>query len=157
MDKVIPELAELIEDDIGWIAVEHGAGVVDFLDVALRARRADDVGRIGDPFAEPLEAFAAHVFRQHRDAAAAENARNGDAAAAVIPSRRPDRAVAGRIEFAGNDARNEAAIGGEHLVCADHGKAVAEQQHDTRLHAGQFAPAVRQTPARQRGHCGWRR
>ena len=69
---------------------------------------------------EPVEALLAHVLRQHRDAAAAEDARDGDAAAAVIAGRRPDRAVARRIELAGDDARREAAVGGEHLVGADH-------------------------------------
>ena len=44
VDQVVAVLAELVEDDVGRIAVEHRAGVVDLLDVALGARRADDVG-----------------------------------------------------------------------------------------------------------------
>src|SRR4029078_1120829 len=102
--------AELLEDDIGRIAAEHRTGVVDFLDVALRARRADDIGRIGDPFTEPFEAFAAHVFRQHRTAAKAQDTGNRDAATAVVPGRRPYGAVTGRVEFAAGNPRDEAAI-----------------------------------------------
>ena len=138
VNQIIAELAELIEDDIGRIAVERGAGVVDFLDVAFRSRRADDVARIADPAVEPVEALLAHVLRQHGHAAAAENARNGDAAAAVVAGRRPHRAVARRVELAGHQARHQAAIGGQNFVRADHRKAVAQRQHDARLHAGQF-------------------
>ena len=121
------------------VARQLGALVVDFLDVALGARRADDVGRIGDPLLQPVEALAAHAGRQHGHAAAAENARDRNAAAAVVAGRRPDRAVVRRIELPGHQARHQAGIGGEHLVRADHRKATAEQHDDRRLHAGQFA------------------
>ena len=119
------------------VARQLGALVVDFLDVALGARRANDVGRIGDPLLQPVEALAAHAGRQHGHAAAAENARDRNAAAAVVAGRRPDRPVVRRIELPGHQARHQAGIGGEHLVRADHRKAPAEQDDDRRLHAGQ--------------------
>ena len=77
---------------------ERVAGVVDLLHVAFRARRADDVPGLGDPVLEPPEALAAHPLGQHRHPPAAENPRDRDAAPAVVPGRRPDGAVAGRIE-----------------------------------------------------------
>jgi len=49
------------------------------------------------------------------NAAATENARDRDAAAAVIAGRGPDRAVAGGVELAGDDARREAAEGARTL------------------------------------------
>ena len=84
------------------------AGVVDLLDVALRARRADDVGGLADPAFQPIEPLLAHVFRQHGDAAAAEDARDGDAAAAIIAGRRPDRrgGAPGRIARSRRGARD---------------------------------------------------
>ena len=75
MDEVIGKLGKLVEDDVVLLARELRALVADFLDVALGARRADDVGRIGDPACEPIEALAAHALGQHRDAAAAEDRR----------------------------------------------------------------------------------
>ena len=137
VDEVIRELGELVEDDVLRVARELGALVVDLLDVALGARRADDVGRIAHPVLQPVEALAAHAGRQHGDAAAAEDARDRDAAAAVVAGRRPHRLVDSGIELAGDEARHEAGIGREHLVRADHRKAAAEQHDDRRLHAGQ--------------------
>ena len=138
MDEIVGELGELIEDDVLPVARELGALVVDLLDVALGAGRADDVGGLGNPLLQPVEALAAHAGGKHGDAAAAEDARNRDAAAAVIAGRRPDRAVVRRIELAGDQPRHEAGIGRQHLVRADHRKAAAEQHDDRRLHAGQF-------------------
>ncbi len=47
---VVPELAELVEDDRVGIPVKLGALVVDLLDVRLRAGRADDVsGEVTQP------------------------------------------------------------------------------------------------------------
>ncbi len=93
MNEVIRELGELVEDDVVRITRELGALVVDFLDVAFGAGRANDIGRIADPVAQPIEPLAAHAGGQHRDAATAQDARNGDAAAAVVAGRRPDRPV----------------------------------------------------------------
>ena len=138
MDEIVAVLAELVEHDVGRIAVQRRAGVVDLLDVALRARRADDVGGLGDPALEPVEALPAHVLRQHRDAAATEDAGDRDAAAAVVAGRGPDRAVPGRVELAGDDARRKAAVGGENLVGADHREPLAEREHDARGRAGQL-------------------
>ena len=137
MDQVVGEFGELIEDDVVRVARKLRALVVDFLDVAFRPRRADDVGRIGHPLLQPVETFLAHARRQHGDTAAAENARNGDAAAAVVSGRRPHGAVLRRIELAGHQAGHQARIGGEHLVGADHGKPAAQQDDDRRFHAGQ--------------------
>ena len=96
VDEIIGELGELIEDDVLPVARQLGALVVDFLDVALGAGRADDVGRIGNPLLQPVEALAAHAGGKHGDAAAAEDAGNRDAAAAIIAGRRPDRTVAAK-------------------------------------------------------------
>ena len=101
MHQIIRELGELIENDvIGVSRASSRALVVDFLDVAFGARRADDVDGIGDPLLQPVEALAAHASGQNGDAAASENARDRDAAAAIISGRRPDRAVVRRIETA---------------------------------------------------------
>ena len=97
---------------------------------------------------QPVEALAAHAGRQHRDAAAAEDAGDGDAAAAVVAGRWPHRAVVRRIELSGDQARHQAGIGGEHLVRADHREAAAEQHDDRRLHAGQLLAAARRGRAR---------
>ena len=138
VDEIVGELGELIEDDVLPVARQLGALVVDLLDVALGAGRADDVGRLGNPLLQPVEALAAHAGGKHGHAAAAEDAGNRDAAAAVIAGRRPDRAVVRRIELPGDQPRHEAGVGREHLVGADHRKATAEQHDDRRRHAGQF-------------------
>ena len=56
--------------------------------------------------------------------------RDRDAAARVVAGRRPDGAVRGGVELAGDDARREAGVRGQHLVRADHREAVAEREHD---------------------------
>ena len=137
MHEVVTELAELVEDDVRRIAVEFGAGIVDFLDVALRARRAHDVGWVGHPLVQPVEALLAHVFGQHGGAVTAQDAGDGHAAPAVIPGRRPHGAVTGRVELPGDQARHQASVGGQHLVRIDHRETVAERQHDARLDSGQ--------------------
>ena len=137
MDQVVGEFGELIENDVVLVARELGALVVDFLDVALRSRRADDVGGIGNPFLQPVEALPAHAGGQHGHAAAAQNARYGNAAAAIISGRRPHRSVMRRLELAGHQARHQTCIGGEHLVRADQRKTPSQEDHDRRLHAGQ--------------------
>ncbi len=109
--------------------------VVDFLDVALDADRAHDMRGIAHPAPEPFEALAAHALRQHGDAVTAENARDRDAAAAIIAGRGPDRAIARGIEAAGDETRHQRRVGRQHLVRADHGKARAEQHDDRRLDA----------------------
>ena len=43
VDQVVCKLGELIEDDVLLVARELRALVIDFLDVAFGARRADDV------------------------------------------------------------------------------------------------------------------
>ncbi len=86
---------------------------------------------------EPIEALLAHAGGQHGHAAAAENAGDGDAAAAVISGRRPDGAIMRRIEMSGHQTRHQTGIGGQHLVRPDHRKAPPEQNDDRRLHAGQ--------------------
>ena len=82
---------------------------------------------------------------------------DGDAAAGVVAGRRPDRPVAGRVELAGDDARREAGVGGEHLVGGDHREAVAEHDDDRALDAGQARWAARRgrarRPGRRRGRC----
>ncbi len=137
VDEVVGEFRELIEDDVVLVGGELGALVVDFLDVAFRAGRADDVGGIRNPLRQPVEALPAHAGGQHGHAAATENARYGNAAAAVVSGRRPDRPLMLRVELAGHQPRHQTGIRGEHLVCADHREAVAEQDDDWRLYAGQ--------------------
>ena len=62
-------------------------------------------------FLQPLEALAAHAGRQDGNAAAAENARDRDAAAAIVAGRGPHGLVDGGIELAGDEARHETGIG----------------------------------------------
>ena len=111
------------------------AFVVDLFDVALGAGRSDDVRAVGDPALEPVEALAAHAGRKHGDAVAVEQPGDRHTAAAVVARGWPDRAVTRRVEAAGDDARHQTTIGREHLVRADHRKAIAERDDDLRLHA----------------------
>ena len=135
---VVPELRELVEDDVVRILGELMALVVDLLDVALGPRRPDDVARLDHPLLEPGEALAAHALGQDGDAVTAEQARDRDTAAAVVAGRRPDGAVGGGVEPPRDEARHQAAVGGQHLVGLDQRKPVAERQHDPRLDSGQL-------------------
>ena len=137
MDQVVGEFGKLIDDHVALVTRKLGALVVDFLDVAFRSRRADDVGGIRDPFVEPIEALLAHAGGQHGHAAAAQDAGDGNAAAAVVSGGRPHGAIMRRIEMSGQQTRHQTGIGGQHLVRPDHGKAPPEQNDDRRLHAGQ--------------------
>jgi len=137
VDKVVCEFGELIENHVLLVAGELGALVVDFLYTAFRPRRTDDVRGIRHPFRQPFEALAAHPRREHRHAAATENAGYGHAAAAVVSGGWPNGAVMRRVELAGHQPRHQTRIGGEHLVRANHGKAPAKQDDDRCLHAGQ--------------------
>src|SRR5262249_17479972 len=130
VDQIVGKLRKLVENDVVPIAGELRAFIVDFLDVAFRAGRADDVAWIRDPAFEPVEPLAAHTGGQPRDAAAAKNARYRNASAAVIAGGGPDRPVPGRVEATGNEPWHEASIGSEHLVGADQRKPAAEQHDD---------------------------
>ena len=112
-------------------------GVVDLLDVALRARGAVDVSRIDHPVLEPVETFPAHSFRQHRNRAASQQPGDRHAASTVVAGRGPDRAVTRDVEGSGQQAGNEASIRGQHLVGADHRESVAQCHDDPRPHAGE--------------------
>ena len=137
--EVVAELAELVEHEVRRVLGERVARVVDLLDVALRADRADDVlGRVLAPPVEPVEALLAHALGEDRDAAAGHEPADGDAAAGVVAGARPDRPVAGGVELAGDDTRREAGVGGEHLVGGDHREAVAEDDDDRAVDAGQL-------------------
>ena len=137
MGHVVAEFRKLIEDDIGRIARELGAFVIDLFDVALRAGGPDDILGPRHPGAQPLEALLAHALRQHGNGAAVEDARDRDAAPAVIPGRRPHRPVTRRIEPAGHQIRDQAAIGRQHLVRTDHREEATERHDDRRSHSGQ--------------------
>ena len=128
--NVIAELGELVEDEIIAVPRQLGASVVNLLDVALRAGGADDVLWRGHPVAQPLETLLTHAGRQYRDPAATEDAGNRDAAAAIIAGRWPDRLVTGRVEPAGHQMRDQAAIGRQHLVRRDHREKTAERHDD---------------------------
>ena len=91
----------------------------------------------GAPLVEPVEALLAHALGQDRNAAAGHDPADGDAAAGVVAGRRPDGAVVGRVELAGDHAGREAGVGGEHLVGGDHREAVAEHHDDRALDAGE--------------------
>ena len=138
--EVVAELAELVEHEVVGIGGQRVARVVDLLDVALRADRADHVlGRVRAPRVEPVEALLAHALGQDRDAARRHDAADRDAAAGVVAGARPDRPVAGRVELPADDARGEAGVRGEHLVRGDHREAVAEDDDDRALDPGQLA------------------
>ena len=137
MSHVVGEGGELVEDDVVRRDGELAALVVDLLDVALDADGAHDVGRIARPAFEPVETLPAHAFGQHGDAVAAEDARDRDAAAAIIPGRRPDRAMARRIEAARDQPGDETRIGRQHFVRADHRKTRSDHHDDRRVDARQ--------------------
>ncbi len=138
VDEVIGELRKLVENHVLRIARQLTASVVDFLDVALRAWRADDVRGIGDPLKEPVETLTAHAGREHCHATASENAGDGHAAAAVVPGGWPDRAIAAGVESSGDQPRHQARIGCEHLVRGDHRKPAAQQHDDRSLDSGEL-------------------
>src|SRR5262245_9878933 len=108
MNEVVGEFRELIENDVILVACKLGALVVNLLDVAFGSRRADDVGGIGHPLLQPIEALPAHAGRQHGHATASENARYGDAAPAVVAGGWPDRAVALGVELSRHQSGDEA-------------------------------------------------
>ncbi len=139
MPEVIAELAELVDDLVRRIAREFLAAVVDLPHVRLGARGADDVLRARHPARQPLKALGAHARRQHGHATTTEDARDRDAPAAVVPGRRPHRALARRVEAAGHEARRETRVGRQHLMCPDHRKRRAERDHDSRRNARQRA------------------
>ena len=85
MRDIIAKLIKLIEDYVFSIFSHYVAGVVDFLDVAFSAIGSHNVTLVGYPIFQPLEPFPAHAFRQNSYAATPQNARNSDAAPAVIP------------------------------------------------------------------------
>ena len=136
--EIYDKCGELVEDDVAGVGGQFGALVVDLLDVALGARRADDVLGAGDPVLEPGEPLPAHPRGQDGHAAAAHQGGDRDPAAAVVPGRGPDGPVPGRIEHAGDDAGHQAPVGGEHLVRPDHREQVAEDHDDARGHAGEL-------------------
>jgi len=138
VDEIVGELGELIEDHVLPITRQLGAFVVDLLDVALGPGRADDVGRLGNPLPQPVEALAAHAGGKHGNTAAAEDAGNRDTPATVISGRRPNRTVVRRIELPRHQTRHQAGVGREHFVGADHRKSAAEKDDDRCPHAGQF-------------------
>ena len=137
VNEIIGKLGKLIEDDVCLVARQLGAFVVDFLDIALRAARADDIGRIAHPLRQPFKALGAHACGQNRNTTTAENARDRHAAAAIVSSRWPDRAVIRRINLTGDQPRHQAGVSGENLVCADHREAPAEQDNDGRFYTGE--------------------
>src|SRR6185437_8055521 len=73
MNEIVGKFRELIEDDVLLVARELCALVVDFLDVAFGAGRADDVGWICYPLLKPVEPLATHSRRQHSHTATAQN------------------------------------------------------------------------------------
>src|SRR5258705_11080528 len=102
MEEIIRKRRELIEDHVLRIALQLGALVVDFLDVAFGAGGADDVVGMGNPSLQPLEPLPAHAGGKHGNTAATEKTRNQDAAAAIIPGRRPDPFFGYRDKTAGH-------------------------------------------------------
>ena len=136
--EVVAELGELVEHEVARIEGEFVAGVVDLLDVRLRAVGADDVlGRVRAPPVEPVEALLTHPLGQDRHAAARHDPTDRDAAACVVARRGPDRPMVGGVELPGDHARREARVRGEHLVGGDHREPVAEHHDDRALDAGQ--------------------
>ena len=130
VDEVVPELGELIEDDVVRICRELLARVVDLLDVALGARRSHDVAGVDHPPGEPVEALAAHALREHGDATTPQEPRNRDAPATVVARGGPHGALPGGIELPADESRDQAAIGGEDLVRPNEWKAVPECHDD---------------------------
>src|SRR6185312_4508743 len=107
VSHVVREGGELVEDDVARRSGEFSAFIVDFLDVAFDADGAHDVRRAAHPALEPFETLPAHPFGQNGHTVAAEDARDRDAAATIVPGRRPDRAIAGRIEAARDQPGDE--------------------------------------------------
>ena len=99
---VVCEFGELVEDEVGRVPFQVPAGVIDFLDVGLRAGGADHVIGMGDPAVQPFEALAAHVFGEHSDAPAPHEPGDGHPAPGVVPGRRPDGPMLSRVELAGD-------------------------------------------------------
>src|SRR5260370_25879281 len=112
MDQVGGELVNMIDDDVAIVAGKLGALIVDFLDVAFGARRADDVAGMWHLVLQPIEALLAHAGGQHRDAATIEDTRNGNAAAAVVSGGWPHRLILSGLEAASHPPRYQTRVGG---------------------------------------------
>ena len=135
--QMVGELRELVDDHVGGIEGHLVAGVVDLLHVGLGAGRAHDVvGRVERPLLEPVETGLAHARGQHGHAPAVHDPADGHTAACVVAGGGPHRPVPCRVELAGDQARGQAGVGGQHLVGPDHREAVAQGQHYAGVHAG---------------------
>ena len=136
-DVVVPEgvahLLELVEDHHGGVLPELPGLVENLLDVALTAGGGDDLP--GD-LAEPVEALPAHLRGEDGHAVAGEELAVERAAPAVVAGGGPDGVVAGGVELAGDQAGDQAAEGGPHLV-APGGEPLARHGEDAAGHAGE--------------------
>jgi len=131
---VVAELVELVEDDeVLARSPQFPALVEDFLDVALAARRRND---LACNLRQPLEPLAAHAFRQDGNGLTAEQRGIVRAPAAVVAGGGPDGLLRRRVELTRDQPRDEAAERRADLVRAG-GEPFADEDKDTRVYTGQ--------------------
>ena len=135
--QVVGEFTELVEDEVARILAHVVAGVVNLLHVAFGTRGANDVARVARPMIEPVEALLRHSRRQHRHTACTHDLADCHTATRIVTRGWPDGAMLGRVELPGDDARRQAGVGGQHLVCGDHRETIAEHHDDGAFDAGE--------------------
>ena len=103
MEDRVPELFELVEDDVHGVLLQFPALVVDLFDVRLASWGGDDLR--ADLF-EPFKAFTRHAFGQDRNGRAIQQRAIKRAIATIVPRGRPDRLMGFGIEFPADQARD---------------------------------------------------
>ena len=134
---VVSKFAELVQNKVARVFGHLVTGVVNFFHVALGTRSTHNVGRVGHPLVEPIESFLRHASRQHSNATTSHNAANGNAASRIVARTWPHCTMACGVELTRNDSWYEARKSGQHLVCRDHGEAVAEGNNNGAFHASE--------------------
>ena len=133
MEAVVAHHLELVEHAHLGVTAQLPGLVVDFFDVRFRARRGDDARAVA---ADAVEAFLAHLSRQHDDAVEAHAAAYPRPADAVVAGAGPDQRVLAGVHFTKELFFHQHRIGRADLVRA-RGKLLAIKDDNVCINAGQ--------------------